>query len=86
MEINMKRMVYNPKARKKPTNVSINSDLLRQAKALKINLSQTLEEQLFQLVLDQKAQAWKKKNREAIEAYNRRIEKHGVFSDGLRRF
>jgi antitoxin CcdA len=82
----MKRMVYNPKARKKPTNVSINSDLLRQAKALKINLSQTLEEQLFQLVLDQKVQAWKKKNREAIEAYNRRIEKHGVFSDGLRRF
>jgi len=82
----MKSMVYNPKARKKPTNVSINSDLLRQAKDLKINLSQTLEEQLFQLVLDQKAQAWKKKNREAIEAYNRRIEKHGVFSDGLRRF
>jgi antitoxin CcdA len=86
METNMKSMVYNPKARKKPTNVSINSDLLRQAKDLKINLSQTLEEQLFQLVLDQKAQAWKKKNREAIEAYNRRIEKHGVFSDGLRRF
>ena len=82
----MKSMVYNPKARKKPTNVSINSDLLRQAKALKINLSQTLEEQLFQLVLEQKAKAWKKKNREAIDAYNCRIEKHGVFSDGLRRF
>ena len=30
--------VFNPQAPKKPTNVSVNSDLLAQAKALKINL------------------------------------------------
>jgi antitoxin CcdA len=29
---------------------------------------------------------WKQDNREAIEAYNRRIERDGVFSDGLRTF
>ena len=82
----MENRVFNPKALKKPTNLSINSDLLRQAKALKINLSQTLEERLSQLVLDKKKQDWKEENREAIESYNRRIEKNGVFSDGLRRF
>jgi antitoxin CcdA len=82
----MERHIINPKARKKPTNLSINSDLLQQAKALNINLSQTLEERLYQLILDKKKQDWKKENREAIEVYNRRTEKKGVFSDGFRRF
>ena len=82
----MEDRIINPKARKKPTNLSINSDLLQQAKALKINLSQTLEERLYQIILDKKKQDWKEKNREAIEAYNRRTEKDGVFSDGFRRF
>jgi antitoxin CcdA len=52
----MESRIINPKARKKPTNLSINSDLLQQAKALKINLSQTLEERLYQLILDKKKQ------------------------------
>ena len=82
----MKIRIFDPEARKKPTNLSINSDLLRQARALKINLSKTLEERLSQLILEQKKRDWKKENREAIEAYNRRAEKNGVFSDGLRRF
>ena len=69
----MKSLIYDPKAKKKPTNLSINSDLLRQAKALKINLSRTLEEQLSQLILYRKRQAWKEENREAIQAYNQRI-------------
>jgi antitoxin CcdA len=29
---------------------------------------------------------WKEENREAVEEYNRRVEAHGVFSDGLRQF
>ena len=82
----MKIRIFDLEARKKPTNLSINSDLLRQARALKINLSKTLEERLSQLILEQKKRDWKKENREAIEAYNRRVEKNGVFSDGLRRF
>ena len=82
----MENRIFNPKAVKKPTNLSINSDLLRQARALKINLSQTLEERLSQLILDKKKQDWREENWEAIEAYNRRTEKKGVFSDGFRRF
>jgi antitoxin CcdA len=82
----MESRFFDPKAKKKPTNLSINSDILQQAKALNINLSQTLEERLYQLILDKKKQDWKKENREAIEVYNRRTEKKGVFSDGFRRF
>ncbi|UFH49588.1 type II toxin-antitoxin system CcdA family antitoxin [Pseudomonas sp. KNUC1026] len=31
-------------------------------------------------------QDWPKDNRRAIDHYNRRVEEHGVFSDGLRSF
>ena len=34
---------YNTQAPQKPTNVSINSDLLEKARCLNINLSATLE-------------------------------------------
>ena len=34
----------------------------------------------------EEGEAWLKKNRAALEAYNEHVEKHGVFSDGLRLF
>ena len=82
----MTTQLYDPNARKKPTNLSLNSDLLRQAKDLRINLSQTLERCLAQMLLDEKQRAWREENREAIDAYNRRIEEQGVFSNDFRGF
>jgi antitoxin CcdA len=32
------------------------------------------------------AEEWLKRNRAALEAYNEQVEKHGVFSEGLRSF
>jgi len=77
---------FNPNAQKKPTNLSINSELLQQAKEHRINLSQTLELRLAEILRDQKRREWQVENQEAIEEYNRRIEARGVFSDGLRQF
>jgi len=77
---------FDTTAAKKATNLSINSDLLRQAKELNINLSQTLELSLAEVVRVAKKQRWLAENRDAIEAYNQRIEAKGVFSDGLRKF
>ncbi len=71
---------------KKSTNLSINSDLLRRARACKINLSRTLEERLTEILREQEREAWRLENAEAINDYNARIEKNGVFSDGLRSF
>jgi len=82
----MNDVLYDLKAPKKSTNLSINSDLLRQARELRINLSQTLEQRLAELVREKRLRQWKDENREAIEAYNSRVGDHGVFSDGLRRF
>lgn len=77
---------YNATAPKKNTNLSINSDLLQQAKEHQINLSQTLEMRLAEMLKEMKRQEWLKENMAAIEEYNQRIETRGVFSDGLRQF
>lgn len=78
--------IYNTDARKRSANLRINIDLLRQAKELHINLSMALEQKLAEMLLEEKRREWKKDNREAIEGYNRRIERDGAFSDGLRTF
>lgn len=71
---------------KKSTNLSINSDLLHRARAHKINLSRTLEERLTEILREQERESWRLENAEAINDYNARIEKNGVFSEGLRSF
>jgi len=78
--------IFNPKAPKKSTNLSINSDLLAQAKQNNINLSKALEQRLVEMLLEEKRCMWREKNKEAIDAYNRRVETSGVFSDDLRSF
>ena len=78
--------VYDIKAPKKATNLTINSDLLKKSKEYKINLSQKFEQYLESIVREKTKEAWEKENREAIEAYNEDVAKNGVFSDGLRSF
>lgn len=82
----MQTTFFDQGAPKKSTNLSINSDLLRQAKERHINLSQALELRLAELLREENRRIWREENREAIEDYNRRIEASGAFSDGLRRF
>jgi len=77
----MQTNFYDSNAPKKSTNLSINSDLLRQAKERRINISQALELRLAELLREEKSRAWKEENREAIIDYNRRVEASGAFSD-----
>lgn len=82
----MSNTFFNPAAPKKSANLSLNADLLQQAKQLNINLSQTLELHLTEIIRQVQRDQWLAENQEALQAYNRRIEKQGMFSDGLRRF
>jgi len=82
----MQAAIFDHNAPKKSTNLSINSDLLRLARESRINLSQTLEQHLVELLKEENRLKWRAENREAINAYNKRIEVAGVFSDGLRQF
>ena len=77
---------YNKNAKKKATNISINSDLLEKAKKYKINVSANVEKTLEELIRQHEIQNWEKENREAIAPYNQRISENGLFSDGLRSF
>ncbi len=78
--------LYDTDAPKKATNITINTDLLRQAKEYKINLSKNFEAHLCEIVREKKEQQWLKDNAEAIEAYNSRVESSGMFSDAYRCF
>ncbi len=82
----MGNRLFNPVGPKKPANLSINAELLQQARELNINLSQTLEQHLAEIVRQARREQWLAENREALDAYNRRVEVRGVYSDGLRRF
>ena len=75
-----------PSAPKRPTNLSVNAALLDKAKRLGINLSQTLEDHLARLVSEAEGRAWLDQNKAAIEAFNQRVEKEGLWSDDLRCF
>ena len=78
--------VYDVSAPKRPANVTVNADLLQRARALDINLSQTLESALVEAVAQKARERWLAENREAIDAYNRDVEKNGCFGDRFRSF
>jgi antitoxin CcdA len=71
---------------KKAVNVSISADLLHDARERDINLSATLEAAVEHELRLLRRREWSEQNGEAIEAYNRDVEEHGLFSDGLRTF
>lgn len=76
--------IYDLTAPKKPTNLSINSDLLAKAKHLKLNLSATLEQALEDSVRKLEREHWLKENRSAIQAANRLVEEQGLFADSYK--
>jgi antitoxin CcdA len=71
-------------SRKRAANVTISEDVLKEAKALEINLSQTLEDELRKRIKEEKTKRWQEENREAIESHNRFIEKYGIWSEKYR--
>ena len=79
-------MIYDKTARKKATSLTINSDLLQQAKDLKINISNCLEQTLEEKVQEKKVKNWQEENKDFIESYNKDVEENGVFSDHIRLF
>ena len=71
---------------KKAANLTVRADLLEEARAYKINLSQTLEAALAVELKKRRETAWLEENKAAIEAYNREIAEHGLYSDRFRQF
>jgi antitoxin CcdA len=80
------RQIYDTNAPKKPTNLSVNSDLLNEAKALKINLSATFEAALLNELKAVRREKWLAENKQAIDACNELADTHGLFADKHRVF
>lgn len=71
---------------RRPTNVSLDSDFVAEAKALGINISQACERGLIETVKEARAALWLEENREAIDAWNGWVEANGLPLAGKRLF
>ena len=63
---------------RRPTNLSINSQLLDEAKSLGINVSRSAESGIQAAVLETKREMWLAENKEAIDSSNDFVETHGL--------
>ena len=73
-------------APKRATNLSLNSGVLDMARELKMNISQTVNRLLADEVRRRYVEHWVEENKEAIEEYNARVERDGLFSARYRNF
>lgn len=71
---------------KKATNITLSADVLNEAKALGINISQACDQFLRELVTREQERRWQAENAEFIAAYNAGVEHEGLPLDAWRSF
>lgn len=67
-----------PETSRKPTNVSLNTALVAEAKRLGLNISRACEEGLSRQIAEEQARQWKRDNAESIAAWNDWAERGGM--------
>jgi len=77
------RAAYKLNAPKRPVNLSLNEDLVTQARGITDNLSEVVESLLADFLTQEKGRraAEAKALKEAIQTWNTFAEKHGSFAD-----
>ena len=71
---------------RRPINLSIDSALIDDAKALDINVSRVCEEALREQIRAQKNARWLEENRAGIEDWNAYVAEHGLPLERYRDF
>jgi antitoxin CcdA len=69
---------------KRAVNLSLDSDLLDEAKSYGMNLSKTVEAVLSNALREERERRWQEENRKALEDFDRYIDEHGVFGSEWR--
>ena len=64
-------------SRRRSVNLTINEDVLQEARALQLNTSQAAESGLLAAIRQAKEAAWLDENKKGLSAHNKRIEKEG---------
>lgn len=73
-------------AGKARVNLTVAEDLLSEARAVGLNLSQALEEALEDKLREARWARWRAENAEAVRSYNDHVAEHGVFGSRFRGF
>jgi len=73
-------------ALKKATNITLSADVLAEAKLLGINISQTCDQFLRDLVRSKREEQWQKDHADFIASYNQLIADEGLPLDKWRSF
>lgn len=63
---------------KKATNLTLDSSLIEEARALDVNLSRAAEQGLREAVGQARADRWRAENAEALASSNAWVEQHGL--------
>ena len=71
-------------ARKKSVNLSIDAELVAEAKALGVNMSAVLEKSLRAAHHELRQQVWRDDNAEAIQEWNALLDQDGIWADKYR--
>jgi len=74
----MEATTDNTRAKRKAVNLTIRSDVLDEAKALKLNASRAAENGLLEEIKKAHEQEWLENNKSALLAHNKRVDKDGV--------
>ncbi|HYS47659.1 MAG TPA: type II toxin-antitoxin system CcdA family antitoxin [Xanthobacteraceae bacterium] len=65
-------------------NLFVDTELLDEARRLRINISETLERRLRTIVRAEQERRWLEDNRDAIASINAFIDRHGLVASRLR--
>jgi antitoxin CcdA len=71
---------------RKAANLSLDDDLLSEARGLNINISRAAERGIAQAIRDERERAWRSENAKAIEEMNRYVEQYGLPLSKWRQF
>jgi antitoxin CcdA len=74
-------MMSNRPVKKRAVNLFVDVELLDQARHLRINISETLENRLRTIVRGERERRWLEANKPALDAYNLRVSREGLLSD-----
>jgi len=71
---------------RRSANLSVEADILEEARALDINLSRAAQDGIRRAIVAEKARRWKEENAEAIRSSNEYVDKHGLPLEKYRMF
>jgi antitoxin CcdA len=82
----MNKIVKSAQSRKRSTNLTLSDNLVEEARALDVNLSQAAEDGIARAVTAARDEQWVRRNREAMASYDAFVAEQGLILADLRTF